>query len=93
MHIITISDRDRNPTTTLHDTFQNVRSTYDINMDKKLWCFLDEYNTTLTSGKTARLPLRRLGDKLLTKIFTNIGFKGTNLLQLNICRLEKCPYP
>ena len=36
----------------------------------------------LNSIKIARLPLGRLGDKFLTKVLTNFGFKGTNLLQL-----------
>ena len=51
---------------------------------KQLWILLDEYNITLNSIKIAILLLRILGYKLLTKVFTDIGFKGTNLLKLKI---------
>ena len=56
---------------------------------KKMWRFLDEYNITLNSGKTSILLLGRLGYKLLTKVFTDLGFKGTNFIILNIHIIEK----
>ena len=56
---------------------------------KQLWRFLDKYNITLNSGKTASLTLRILGKKLLTKVFVDISFKVTNLIQLNRCRISK----
>ena len=56
---------------------------------KQLWRFLDKYNITLNSGKTASLPLRILGKKLLTKVFVDISFKVTNLIQINRCRISK----
>ena len=49
-----------------------------------MWRFLDKYNITLNSIKIAILLLRILGYKLMTKVFTDLGFKGTNLIKLKI---------
>ena len=87
MNLGTSPNLYRTPKTTLHTTFKKVRIASDRRMDKKLWRFTDEYNIALNSGKIARLTLRRLGDKLLTNLFTKIGFKGTKLIHINICIL------
>ena len=36
-----------------------------------------------------RFTLIGIGDKLLTLVLINLAFKGTNLLQINRCRLKK----
>ena len=69
--------------------FKNYRIMLTEICIKKLWIFLDEYNITLISRKTSRLPLIKIGKTFLTKLLTNLGFKVTNLIQLNICRLAK----
>ena len=89
MYLRTITNRYRNPPTTIYDTFQKLQNNADRNMYKKLWIFLDEYNITLISRKTARLPLIKIGKTLLTKLLTNLGFKVTNLIQINRCRILK----
>ena len=56
---------------------------------KLLWRLLNKHNISINYRKTARLPLRILWYKFLTDLFTNLGFKGTNLFQPKKSRLAK----
>ena len=89
MQLRRIPDRDITPKTILYANFQNVPNNAEELWIKQLLGFLNDYNITLNSAKTARLSLRRLRDKLLTKVFTGIVFKVTNLIQLKGCILVK----